>query len=73
MKVAFAKPRSAGVSTLMYISDTDPGATEMPSNNELGVGAIGALIALFAKGTISRVAGGAVAGYIGYKTYKASR
>jgi hypothetical protein len=69
------KPQSdRGVTQLMYMSDSEAvdKAVAAPSSNEMIVGAIALIVALQSKG-VTRLAAGGVAGYIGYRLYKARK
>lgn len=74
MQILYKPPADRGVTTLMYVGDDDAieKATAAPSSKELLVGAIAAIIALQSKG-ITRLAATGVAGYIGYRAYKARK
>lgn len=74
MQIAYKPPADRGVTTLVYVGDDDAveRATAGPSSKELIVGAIAAIVALQSKG-ITRLAATGVAGYIGYRAYKARK
>jgi hypothetical protein len=74
MEVRYTSPADRGVTTLMYVGDDDAvdKAVTAPSAKELLVGAIAAIVALQSRG-VTRLAAGGVAGYIGYRLYKARK
>ena len=74
MQVTYKPPAERGVTTLMYVGDDDAveRATAAPSSKELLVGAIAAIVALQSKG-ITRLAATGVAGYVGYRLYRARK
>jgi hypothetical protein len=72
MKISYAKGRSPGVTTLMYVGDTDP-TIEGVSRVELGVGVVGALAALCGQSAITKLAGAIVAGFVGFDVYQARK
>ena len=64
-----------GVTHLMYIGDDEAVETAVktkPSPKEIGIGVVAALVALQSRGIMRLVATG-IAGYVGYKAYKATR
>lgn len=73
MIVNFKPAADRGVTQLMYVGDDD--AVEKattPSSRELLVGAVAVIVALQSKG-ITRLAATGVAGYVGYRAYKARK
>lgn len=74
MQISYKQPTDRGVTQLMYVGDDDAvdKAVAAPSAKELIVGAIAAIVALQSKG-VTRLAAGGVAGYIGYRLYKARK
>jgi hypothetical protein len=58
----------------MYVGDSEAvdKAVAAPSSKEMIVGAIALIVALQSKG-VTRLAAGGVAGYIGYRAYKARK
>lgn len=73
MVINYDKRRSPGVSTLMYIGDGPAAAAPMPSNARVGAGVVGALLALFSSHPVAKIAGAAVAGFVGFDVYQAKR
>lgn len=74
LEIDRSPPRARGVSHLMYVGDDEAveQATASPSPKEIGAGVIAAVVALQSRG-ITRLVAGGIAGYIGYKAYKARR
>ena len=74
MHISYRQPADRGVTTLMYVGDDDAvdKALTSPTKQQLIVGAIAALVAIKGSGII-RIAGGCVAGYVGYRFYKSTR
>lgn len=72
MDIRISKQPSPGVGTLMYVGDgTD--APPMPSQVAMGAGVVGALMALLCGAPVVKIAGAAVAGFVGYGVYQAKR
>jgi len=73
MKGAFSGAPTRGVSTLMYVGDSEPAAPAGPplTDRQIGVGVVGAFMAIFSKSTILRVAGAGCAVYAGVLARKA--
>ena len=63
-----------GVTHLMYVGDDEAVETAIvkvkPTTKEIGVGLVAALVALQSRG-ITRLVATGIAGYVGYKAYKA--
>jgi hypothetical protein len=74
MQVSYKPQSDRGVTQLMYVGDDEAvdKAVAAPSSKELIVGAIALIVALQSKG-VTRLAAGGVAGYIGYRAYKARK
>ena len=74
MEIAYTKPAERGVTTLMYVGDDDAveKAVQAPSAGELGLGIIAAIVALQSRGA-TRLAAAGVAGFIGFRAYKARK
>ncbi|HMA25319.1 MAG TPA: hypothetical protein VKP00_15020 [Gemmatimonadaceae bacterium] len=73
MQVTYKPPTERGVTTLMYVGDDDAVEKAItPSSKELLVGALAVIVALQSKG-ITRLAATGVAGYVGYRAYKARK
>lgn len=73
MLLSFNPPADRGVTTLMYVGDDDAVEKAItPSSKELLVGALAVIVALQSKG-VTRLAATGVAGYVGYRAYKARK
>ena len=74
MNISYKQPADRGVTTLMYVGDDEAvdKAVAAPSPKELGVAAVAAIVALQSKG-ITRLAAAGIAGWIGYRAYKARK
>jgi hypothetical protein len=74
MQVSYKPPSDRGVTQLMYVGDDEAveNAVATPSSKELLVGAIAVIVALQSRG-VTRLAAGGVAGYVGYRLYKARK
>ena len=74
MQISYRPPADRGVTTLMYVGDSDAvdKATAAPTPKEMAIGAIAAIVALQSKG-ITRIAALGVASFIGYRAYKAHK
>lgn len=62
------RPRSRGVTQLMYVGDDDAVEKATSTTGMKALGVIAALIALKSKGT-TRLAAAGIASYVAYKTY----
>ena len=74
MIVNYKPPADRGVTTLMYVGDDEAveKAVAGPNSKELIVGAVAVIVALQSKG-VTRLAATGVAGYIGYRAYRARK
>jgi len=72
MQLSISRRPSPGVGTLMYVGDvaTNP---PLPNNEVLGAGVLAAALALFSRQPLVKLAGAAVAGFVGYGVYQAKK